>query len=56
MRKAQGDSFALLHQPHLGPPPDGTSRRREPRQVVNAAMANKERFDKMRDFFEGVGT
>ncbi len=25
-------------------------------QVVNAAMANKERFDKMRDFFEGVGT
>ncbi|MEL6878780.1 MAG: chlorophyllide a reductase subunit Y [Pseudomonadota bacterium] len=25
-------------------------------QVVNAAMGNKERFDKMRDFFEGVGT
>nr|WP_199803325.1 chlorophyllide a reductase subunit Y [Erythrobacter rubeus] len=24
-------------------------------QVVNAAMANKERFDTMRDFFEGVG-
>ncbi|MEM9501284.1 MAG: chlorophyllide a reductase subunit Y [Pseudomonadota bacterium] len=25
-------------------------------QVVNAAMSNKDRFDKMRDFFEGVGT
>jgi len=25
-------------------------------QVINAAMANKERFDRMRDFFEGVGT
>ena len=24
-------------------------------QVVNAALANKERFDRMRDFFEGVG-
>ncbi len=24
-------------------------------QVVNAAMANKQRFDAMRDFFEGVG-
>ncbi|MEM9312820.1 MAG: chlorophyllide a reductase subunit Y [Pseudomonadota bacterium] len=24
-------------------------------QVVNAAMANKDRFDKMRDFFKGVG-
>ena len=24
-------------------------------QVVNAAMSNKDRFDKMRDFFEGVG-
>ena len=24
-------------------------------QVVNAAMSNKERFDKMREFFEGVG-
>jgi chlorophyllide a reductase subunit Y len=25
-------------------------------QVVGAAMSNKDRFDKMRDFFEGVGT
>ncbi|MCM8556525.1 chlorophyllide a reductase subunit Y [Sphingomicrobium sediminis] len=25
-------------------------------QVVNAAMGNKQRFDAMRDFFEGVGT
>jgi phage tail tape-measure protein len=25
-------------------------------QVVNAAMANKARFDTMRAFFEGVGT
>ncbi|MEM1197512.1 MAG: chlorophyllide a reductase subunit Y [Pseudomonadota bacterium] len=25
-------------------------------QVINAAMSNKDRFDKMRDFFEGVGT
>lgn len=25
-------------------------------QVVNAALSNKDRFDKMRDFFEGVGT
>ena len=25
-------------------------------QVVNAALANKERFDRMKDFFEGVGT
>jgi chlorophyllide a reductase subunit Y len=25
-------------------------------QVVNAAMAGKERFDTMREFFEGVGT
>ncbi len=25
-------------------------------QVINAAMGNKARFDKMRDFFEGVGT
>jgi chlorophyllide a reductase subunit Y len=25
-------------------------------QVVNAAMANKARFDEMSDFFEGVGT
>lgn len=24
-------------------------------QVVNAALANKDRFDRMRDFFEGVG-
>ncbi|MEL7518827.1 MAG: nitrogenase component 1, partial [Pseudomonadota bacterium] len=24
-------------------------------QVVNAAMSNKDRFDKMRDFFKGVG-
>ncbi len=24
-------------------------------QVINAAMGNKDRFDKMRDFFEGVG-
>ncbi len=24
-------------------------------QVVNAAMSNKDRFDKMRDFFQGVG-
>ena len=24
-------------------------------QVVNAALANRERFDRMRDFFEGVG-
>ncbi|MEM6857429.1 MAG: chlorophyllide a reductase subunit Y [Pseudomonadota bacterium] len=24
-------------------------------QVINAAMSNKDRFDKMRDFFEGVG-
>ena len=24
-------------------------------QVVNAAIAGKERFDRMRDFFEGVG-
>lgn len=24
-------------------------------QVINAAMANKDRFDRMRDFFEGVG-
>jgi len=25
-------------------------------QVINAAIANKERFDTMKDFFEGVGT
>ncbi len=25
-------------------------------QVINAAMGNKDRFDRMRDFFEGVGT
>jgi chlorophyllide a reductase subunit Y len=25
-------------------------------EVVNAAMANKDRMDRMRDFFEGVGT
>ena len=25
-------------------------------QVVNAALSNRERFDRMRDFFEGVGT
>ncbi|GMN02971.1 chlorophyllide a reductase subunit Y [Erythrobacter sp. MTPC3] len=25
-------------------------------QVINGAIGNKERFDKMRDFFEGVGT
>ena len=25
-------------------------------QVINAAIANKDRFDTMRDFFEGVGT
>jgi chlorophyllide a reductase subunit Y len=25
-------------------------------QVVNAAMANKHRFDHMKEFFEGVGT
>ncbi len=25
-------------------------------RVVNAALANKPRFDAMRDFFEGVGT
>ena len=25
-------------------------------QVVNGALGNKVRFDRMRDFFEGVGT
>jgi chlorophyllide a reductase subunit Y len=24
--------------------------------VINAALANKARFDRMQDFFEGVGT
>ena len=54
--KEMGHSVPLLHQPDLGParclalPGAGSLG-----QVVNAAMANKDRMDHMREFFEGVG-
>jgi chlorophyllide a reductase subunit Y len=53
--KEKGIPGALLHQPHFGASADGAGRCRLAPQVVNAAIGNKDRMDRMKAFFEGVG-
>jgi 3,8-divinyl chlorophyllide a/chlorophyllide a reductase subunit Y len=55
-RQAGHDPGAVLHQPDLGAPADGPDAGAGSlAQVVNAAIANKARFDQMREFFGDVG-